>query len=190
MASNKIKRRRAVFLAAVVIISGLIALNLSKLYPKIFYPIKYSEIVEPVAEKYGIDKYLIYAVIKTESNFKPDAESNVGARGLMQLMNDAFDWVKYRMNDISDIEYDSMYDPESNITYGSYMMKLLLDEYGDVETSVAAYHAGRGTVNKWLSDSEYSKDGKTLDKIPSRTTGHYVDKVIKSYKGYTKYYNK
>ena len=40
---------------------------------------------------------MIYAVIRTESRFNPDAVSDVGATGLMQLMPDAYEWVRYRM---------------------------------------------------------------------------------------------
>ncbi|MBZ4669954.1 MAG: hypothetical protein JG769_258 [Oscillospiraceae bacterium] len=167
-----------------------ILLKLFDFCGKIFYPIKYKEYVELYSAKYGMDKYFIYSVIKTESNFNEKAESNVGARGLMQIMNDAFDWIKYRMSDSRDISYDDMFKAEYNIEYGTYMLKLLTDEYGDYETALAAYHAGRTTVNNWLSDEKYSSDGKTLKKIPSKTTAHYVEKVMKAYKSYTNIYNK
>ena len=191
MNSNKTKKKRRIFIYYIIIILliSLISAFLYNLYPKVVYPIKYSEYVEAISQEYELDQNLIYAIIKTESNFRPDAQSDVGARGLMQLMENAFDWVKYRMGDKSDISYDDMYSPECNIRYGSFMMKLLLEEYKDITTAVAAYHAGRGMVNKWLQNPEYSNDGKTLDKIASRTTGHYVYKVMKSYEGYSKYYN-
>ena len=163
--------------------------NIETLSKNYIYPTDYSSYVEIAAEETGLDKYLIYAVIKTESNFNENAESDVGARGLMQLMEDAFDWVKFRMDDKRDIDYDDMYDPRYNIEYGSYLIKLLYDEYGDIETAVAAYHSGRGSVNEWLKDPDYSSDGKTLDDIPSSVTNHYVKKVMTAYKGYTNLYN-
>lgn len=159
------------------------------LYKAYFYPTKYSEYVEKYSEEYGVDKYLIYAVIKTESGFNEKAESNVGARGLMQLMEDAFDWISFKKSDNESITYDDMYNAEHNIEYGTYMIKLLLDEYGDLKTAAAAYHAGRGTVNNWLKNSDYSSDGKTLENIPSTTTNHYVNKIISAYQGYTNLYN-
>ncbi|WP_418416973.1 transglycosylase SLT domain-containing protein, partial [Alistipes ihumii] len=39
----------------------------------------------------------LFSVIKVESGFNKDAVSSVGARGLMQLMEDAYDWIKYRL---------------------------------------------------------------------------------------------
>lgn len=163
-------------------------INIENICKKYLYPIDYSEYVERAAAETGIDKYLIYAVIKTESGFNAEARSDVGARGLMQLMEDAFDWVKFRMGDERDINYGDMYDPEYNIEYGSFLIKLLYDEYGDERTALAAYHSGRGSVNEWLKDKRYSSDGKTLDDIPSKTTKHYVRKVMTAYDGYTNLY--
>lgn len=174
------------FLGAVVV--GIC--NIENICKKYVYPIKYGSCVEKASYETGLDKYLIYAVIKTESNFNPEATSDVGARGLMQLMEDAFEWVKFRMNDERKVSYEDMYSPEYNVEYGSYLLKLLYDEYGDVETAVAAYHSGRGSVNEWLKNEEYSSDGKTLDNIPSDTTAHYVNKVMKAYEAYTNLYEK
>lgn len=168
----------------------LAAFNLEKISKRYIYPTNYSDCVEQAARETGIDKYLIYAVIKTESNFHADAESEAGARGLMQLMEDAFDWVKFRMDDDRDVDYDDMYDPYYNIEYGSYLIKLLYEEYGDERTALAAYHSGRGSVNEWLKDSRYSSDGKTLDEIPSSRTKHYVNKVMTAYEGYTNLYSR
>lgn len=173
-----------VFLAFIVV--GI--LNIENICKKYIYPIEYGSYVEKAAYETDIDKYLIYAVIKTESNFNPDATSDVGARGLMQLMEDAFEWVKFRMDDERNISYDDMYIPEYNVEYGSYLIKLLYEEYGDVETAVAAYYSGRGSVNEWLKNKEYSSDGKTLDKIPSDATAHYVNKVMKAYNAYINLY--
>lgn len=153
------------------------------------YPKKFSEQVTMCSSVYGVDERLIFAVIKTESGFDPNAESDVGARGLMQLMEDAYDWVGYRMGDDREISYDDMYAPDYNIEYGTYLLKLLCEEYGDVRTALAAYHSGRGTVNGWLENSEYSADGKVLDKIPSAVTAHYVDKVMRAYEAYKNLYD-
>lgn len=107
----------------------------------------------------------------------------------MQLMEDAYDWVGYRMEDEREISYDDMYVPEYNIEYGTYLLKLLCEEYGDERTALAAYHSGRGTVNGWLENSEYSADGRVLDKIPSTVTAHYVDKVMRAYEAYKNLYD-
>ncbi len=152
------------------------------------HPIRYSEYVETYAAQNDIDKYLVYAVIKTESGYKPDAVSNVGARGLMQIMEDTFDWIKYRLDDET-TEYSDMFEPEDNIRYGCYLLGYLYDEFGNIDATMAAYHAGRGNVNEWLADPRYSSDGVHLDVIPISDTAHYVDKINKAMDTYIELYD-
>ena len=184
------KKLFSVILVIILAAAALVALNAEALCKKYIYKIEYSEYVERFARQNGLDKYLVYAIIKTESGFDSSARSDVGARGLMQLMEDAFDWVKYRMGDERDIDYDDMFVAEYNIEYGCYLYALLYDEYGDVETALAAYYMGRGKVNSWLKEKEYSADGVKLDKIPSSSAQHYVNKVMTAYSGYTNLYTK
>lgn len=156
---------------------------------KYTHPIKFENYVEKYSRENGLDKYLVYAVIKTESRFDPSSVSDVGARGLMQIMEETFDWLKFRMED-EDTRFLDMYDPETNIRYGCWLLGYLYDEFGNVEATMAAYHAGRGRVNEWLSDKSISKDGVHLDVIPISDTAHYVDKITRAMKIYKELYDK
>ncbi len=187
-AIHRKKKKNPLPAILLVILLGLGIYKAPDLCRDYIYPHKYSEYVDRYSAKYHMDRNFVYAVIKTESNFDPSAESDVGARGLMQLMEDAYDWVGYRMEDGREISYDHMFVPEYNIEYGTYLLMLLYDEYGDYETTLAAYHSGRGNVNKWLENSEYSSDGRTLDNIPSAATKHYVEKVMNAYYAYNNLY--
>lgn len=175
-----------VILAAAVAVLGYFAYDRFERYT---HPIKYEELVEKYSRQNGLDKYLVYAVIKTESGFDPGAVSNVGARGLMQITEDTFDWVKYKLGD-EDTRYLEMYDPDTNIRYGCWLLGYLYKEFGNVETTMAAYHAGRGQVNEWLSDERYSSDGVHLDYIPISDTAHYVQKIVRARDIYIKLYSK
>ena len=187
--SKRSRKKNNAFLPFLIIFLLVIGCaKLPDISRKYVYPQKYGDLVEKYSAKYGVDKNLVFAVIKTESNFDPSAESDVGARGLMQLMEDAYDWVGYRMEDKRGIDYDSMFVPEYNIQYGTYLLMLLYNEYGDEETALAAYHSGRGNVNSWLKDSSLSSDGKVLDDIPSAATKHYVSKVMRAYDAYNNLY--
>lgn len=187
------KRSRApAVLAVIVIIAivlGLLGYFGYGIYLDKSYPLGYQSYVERYSQEYGIDKYFVYAVIRTESGFRPDAVSDVGARGLMQLMEDTFDWVKFRMGDEETVYYD-MFNAEDNIRYGCWLLGYLYDEFGSVEVAAAAYHAGRGNVNNWLSDSRYSSDGVHLDTIPIGDTAHYVSKITKAMDVYVRMYDK
>ncbi len=152
------------------------------------YPLKYVEYVEKYSKENGVNKFLIYAIIKTESNFDSDAVSNVGARGLMQIMDETFQWVRYRLNDSDETEYGTMFDPEQNIRYGSYLIGYLLNYFGSMDEAVCAYHAGVGSVDSWLQNSKYSEDGKTLDTVPASDTKHYLNKIKDALKKYQKIY--
>lgn len=151
------------------------------------HPKRYSEYVEKYAAEYEIDEDIVYAVIKTESGFDCEAVSNVGARGLMQIMEETFDWIKFRLDDDETV-YDEMFDPETNIRYGAYLVDYLLEKFGDKDTAIAAYHAGAGCVSGWLEEKENSADGKRLDNIPSNTTAHYVNKINDALANYKELY--
>lgn len=173
-------------LVAVLVVGGvLLYFNFNKII-NTFYPRKYSQYVTDYSNEYETDEDLVYAIIRTESGFNPNAVSNVGARGLMQLTKETFDWVKSKVSDKTST-FDDMFTPELNIKYGTYLISYLLKEFGNVEAAAAAYHAGRGAVGNWLNNENYSSDGKTLDKIPISDTDHYVDKIAKCYSIYKKY---
>ncbi|MEG0894604.1 MAG: lytic transglycosylase domain-containing protein, partial [Oscillospiraceae bacterium] len=129
----------------------------------------------------NLDKYLVYALIKKESKYDPLAVSKKGAMGLMQIMPDTFDWIANKLGE-DNLTYDDMFKPEHNIKFGTYMYSYLMEENNSYEWSVAAYHAGRGAVNKWRQDNTL------LDSLPPKTL-NYVKKVMKSYKMYNSILN-
>lgn len=153
-------------------------------YNQIVYNTEYDALVDKYSEKYNLDENLIYAVIKTESGFHPDAVSEVGARGLMQVMEETFNWISDKMGTTDKYKFENLHDPEVGINYGTFLLSYLVNEFETYKEALAAYHAGRGIVNKWLKNPEYSKNGKTLDVIPYKDTAHYVNKVMKAYEGY------
>ncbi len=152
------------------------------------YPEKYSEEVEKYSDMFGVDKYLVYAVIKTESGFDEKARSNVGAKGLMQIMDETAAECNQKAGFGYDIP-DDIYNPEVNISLGCYYLKSLTDSYdGDITLAITAYNGGTGNVGKWLTDEELSDgDGGLLD-IPFKETKGYVDKVLAAYEKYKEIY--
>ena len=189
----KRKNRGTVFLLVLIILS-VIAFVLYKSVPaflkKNVYPKKYSEYVERYSEEYDIDENFIYAVIKTESGFDPDARSNVGAVGLMQLMPIAFKEVSNNIEDNKGLKYSDMYNPEYNIMYGTWYLDYLYEQFGSYELTIAAYHAGMTEVRGWLYSGVLDEDNLNLDNIPSEysDTRHYINKVISAYKEYNRLY--
>lgn len=155
---------------------------------KHLYPVKYSEEISRYSELYGVDEYLLYALIETESGFDPDAVSDAGAIGLTQITEETFDWLKLKMGGTE--SFEQLFEPEISVKYSAFFLKLLTEEFGERQTVAAAYHAGRGRVNEWLADPDVSADGRTLAFIPSSDTAHYVNKIEKNYKIYIDLYNR
>ena len=151
------------------------------------YPLRYLQPVLEYSEINALPPELVMAVIHTESGFRPQVQSSVGARGLMQITEETFDWVKVRTGGTA--LYDDLFVPEVNIEYGTALLRLLLNEFGSVENALGAYHAGFGSMQRWLADQRYSQDGFNIDFIPFSDTSHYIHKVTSTTEIYTQFYN-
>ncbi len=173
-------------LLILLIVSVIIIVNSVSLILQTVYPKEYSSLIETYAEEYGVDKALLYALIECESGFDKNAVSAVGAKGLTQITPETFKWLQSKTGEsYSD---DALFEPEVSIKYGAFFLGMLLEEFGDTKTALAAYHAGRGQVNEWLENPEYSKDSKKLDVIPFEDTSAYAQKVIRVKDLYSKIY--
>ena len=148
------------------------------------YPQKYSEYVEKYAKEYNIPEYVIYGVIKVESDFDPLARSSVGACGLMQMTPKTFSWLTSSEHLGENLTPDELFDAEVSIRYGTYYLKYLFTRFHNWDTVLAAYNGGEGNVAKWLADDEYSNGDGTLKYIPFKETRNYVKKVNQAIDNY------
>jgi soluble lytic murein transglycosylase len=153
---------------------------------RVHYPTRHAVLVERYAAEYDLPPALLYAVIRTESGFEPDAVSSAGALGLTQITPETFEWLQWKAHETLPVE--SLRKPEVSVRYGAMFLHILRKEFGVTETALAAYHAGRTRVNGWLSSKKYSADGRTLKNIPVPETAHYVRKVMKAYGKYRELY--
>ncbi len=151
---------------------------------RLSYPYKYETLVNTNAKRYGIDPFLLLSVMKAESNFKPDASSRKDAKGLMQITDQTAAWSAQQMG-LEDFVPSSIYQPEQNINIGSwYLAKLLKDNDGYLINTLAAYNAGEGNVQKWLTLHE--KNQLALEDIPYGETRKYISKTLSNYHAYQK----
>lgn len=132
------------------------------------------------ADKFGIDRALVFAVIKVESDFNQSAVSSRGAVGLMQITPVTFDYV-CTLLDEKDLNID---DYRDNIYVGCAYLNYLFKKFVTLKEVLCAYNAGEGTVSRWLKSEKYSSDYNTLDVIPYRETAQYVKKIDFYYKYY------
>ena len=165
----------------------IILYNSVLLVLKTVYPVSYSAQVEQSAQEYGVDVSLVYALIEAESDFNKDAVSSVGAKGLTQILPETFKWLQGKTGE--SLSEDALFEPEVSVKYGTYLLSILQNEFGNTEAAVAAYHAGIGKVHQWLENPEYSDDGVTLKYIPYDDTRAYVDKLMRTRDIYVNLYN-
>ena len=157
---------------------------------KIMYPKTYEEAVLIYSEEYNVDKNLILALIKAESNFDEDAISNRNAIGLMQLMEETAKDVANRNGIELDDENikEELRDVYKNIEIGTAYIASLLKQYENTEVALAAYNAGIGTVNNWIEKGIIKKDGSDIENIPYKETNYYVRKILRDYEIYQELY--
>lgn len=184
------KRVKRLFIAAFFM--ALVAWLLIDFFPKkaeeYIYRTEYEDLVKKYSFEFGVDPALVYSVIKVESNFDPKASSDVGAIGLMQIIEDSFDWVAGKL-ERQDLDFEDMYKPEYSIMFGCYMLGYLYKRYESIELTAAAYHSGMTTVDQWIASGEVSKDSVSVEDIQGANTSHYVKKIVNAYKHYSKMLN-
>ncbi len=134
----------------------------------------------------GLDEALVYSVMKAESGFEEDAKSKAGAVGLMQILPATAEFVC----ELSGIPFEAerLTEGEYNVRLGCAYLHYLLGKFECEETALCAYNAGEGTVSGWLKDPAYSRDGRTLGKIPYEETAEYVKKIGRYWKFYRFFY--
>lgn len=154
------------------------------------YPIQYSEYVEKYSEENNVDRYMIYAIIKAESNFNPNVKSKSNAIGLMQLLEDTAIEMSNAVDEQSVTE-KQLYQPETNIKLGiSYYAYLLKHYEGNNVLALTAYNAGMGNVDTWIKTGVIRADGADIENIPYKETNNYVRKILRDYQIYIKLYDK
>jgi soluble lytic murein transglycosylase len=134
--------------------------------------------VRVYARQDNLDPALLAAVIESESKFKPDARSNAGAIGLMQLTPATAKGIaqytggsRFRLSDLTN--------PDINIRYGAWYLGHLLAKYGNERLALAAYNAGQDNVDRWQREHVGIRFDETKD---------YVAKVERLQKIYRRAY--
>lgn len=152
------------------------------------YPVAYQEEIRHSAEEFSLDPYLVLSIMRCESSFKPEAVSNRGAIGLMQVMPDTGEWIAHKL-DLDDSYLESqLYEPALNVRFGCWYLQFLSGRFSNnIKQMVAAYNAGHRAVENWLEDPQYAQNGELMV-IPYESTSIYYDRVMAAYEAYTSLY--
>jgi soluble lytic murein transglycosylase-like protein len=121
--------------------------------------VPFGQLIHKKALKYDIDPALVAAVVETESSFRTGAHSQVGARGLMQLMPRTGRWMGARNLD----------DPEQNVEAGTKYLKYLQRRFdGNLDKALAAYNGGEGNVKRYNGVPPFPETQSYVTKVLSK----------------------
>jgi len=159
--------------------SAMKGINNWYLYNK--YPMKYDYEIVYFSGKYNLEPSLVSAVVYEESKFNPEAVSDKGAMGLMQMIPETIKYVRQQVDPPTRSAIS--FDITDQINYGCFYLSYLFNKYENTEWALAAYNAGEGNVDKWLEDGELN--------IEFEETRNFVERVKNSQDKYKElYFNK
>jgi soluble lytic murein transglycosylase len=185
---------RALVLANSVISPSGKKLNLKEepLLWKALFPKAYDASVQAEAKKREVSPYLIWSIMKAETQYKYDAVSPVGAFGLMQFMPYTSQKVAVLLNEENKV--DQLFEPEVAIKFGATYLKKLSDELGgQLPLIAAAYNGGPHRAKLWMKnfkqpDNSNMEFDMFIEHIPFNETRTYVKRVLSYYLSYQKLY--
>lgn len=147
------------------------------------YPLEFKNEIKASSSEYSLDKYMVCAVIYTESHFDKSALSGKGAVGLMQIMPDTGAWAAGKMG-LEGYTAEMLSDAAVNIRIGCWYLQYLSGLFnGDMRKVLAGYNAGPNNVQSWLNSEG------ALDDIPYKETEQYLERVLRYYEIYKGLYS-
>ncbi len=154
------------------------------------YPMdsRYAALIRENADTHGIPEPILWAMVRTESDFASNAVGADGSIGLMQLAPEDFNRILSEILGEAPSEPGLLYDPETNLHCGSAYLSYLYRRYGVWETVYAAWHAGPSTVDAWLRDPDCVDELGRLQRIPDADTEAFAATVRKAVEMYTSLY--
>jgi soluble lytic murein transglycosylase len=143
------------------------------------YPSPHDDIMHPATQTLGLDKAWVYGLIRQESRFIMDAQSHVGASGLMQVMPSTGRWVAKKIG-LTDFAQEMLSDVRTNILLGTNYMNMVIGGLdGSQVLASAAYNAGPGRLRSWRRTMPRAMEGAVFaETIPFTETRTYVKNVM------------
>ena len=155
------------------------------------YPQGYWDSIGTCSRKYGQDPYFIAAIIREESQFRAEALSAAGARGVMQVMPTTGAWVAQTVR-VKGFDANKLLDSDTAINIGTWYIGHLMKRFkGDALFTAAAYNAGPEAVFAWLAkNGQGAERDEFVESIPFSETRGYVKKVMRNYAEYKRIYGR
>jgi soluble lytic murein transglycosylase len=141
------------------------------------YPRPYQPLVRAAEREHGLPQDLVYALMRQESAFRAEAESEARAVGLMQLLPSTAERAAAELGLAPDL--NRLDRPPYNIRVGSFYLARLLRLFRrNLPVTLAAYNAGPLSVSHWLESGERLPLDLFVARIPFAETRTYVHRVM------------
>jgi soluble lytic murein transglycosylase len=180
-------KRIGAWLAVLISVLGIASLVFAWQYAQT-RPVYHASLIHQYADTYRLDPNLVIAVIKTESDFHTDAVSPMDARGLMQILPDTAEWIARELDEEDSYQIEDLFEPDTNIRYGTFYLRYLLDHFRNTDLAIAAYNGGMGNVTQWIDEDTITNEGENMHSIPIDETRDYVQKVNTNREMYERLY--
>ncbi len=156
---------------------------------ELLYPVAYKDELLKYASARSVDPRLLLALIRQESRFQADANSNAAARGLMQFISTTANKVAGELGRPEPSAGD-LYHPPTAILFGSQYTADLFSLFpAKPEAVVASFNGGEDNMKRWLDRSRSNAPERYVPEIMFTQTKDYVQKVMANYRMYCYLYN-
>lgn len=180
---------RSSILAAdtIIALSGETVFEAPRLIARLSYPVYYQDLVLRLAQQYGYDPLLQFALVRQESLYESFIASPVGAQGLSQVMPATGEDIARRLG-WPNFDNADLYRPFVGLEFGAYYLHQQLDNFdGDVYAALSAYNAGPGNAARWFAQAPHDPD-LYLEVVDYRETRSYIQRIYTGYVIYRSIY--
>ncbi len=153
------------------------------------YPRAYHDVVIASAKRFKLDPYIIWAIMRTESQYRLDVISRVGATGLMQIMPQTGLRIAVLMK-LNNFHRSQLFDPETNVLLAGWYLRALSDKFkNQLALVAAAYNGGPHHVARWLDQrGKNSNMDEFIEEIPFSESKRYAKKILRLVAQYLRIY--
>ena len=173
---------RSSILAAtsVLTLSGQTVFEAPRFIGRLAYPVYYDGLILPLADDYGYDPRLHFALVRQESLFESFARSGAAAQGLSQVIPDTGAYIAQRL-DWPDYDNEDLYKPYVGLYFGAYYLSQQLGAFdGAVHAALAAYNAGPGNAARWYETAGDDHD-LYLETVNFAETRLYIERIYEGF---------
>lgn len=168
-------------------LTGVNVFTAPRALAQLAYPTYYADLMLPLAEQYGYDPRVQFALVRQESLFESFARSGAAANGLSQVIPDTGAYIAQQLG-WPDYELEDLYKPHVGLNFGAFYLAQQLDTFdGNVHAALAAYNAGPGNAARWHAVAGDDLD-LYLETVNFWETRLYIERIYVGYAIYEMLY--